>query len=120
MRITGLLFAIVLTVGCGAAGIHDPKVTFGTNFTPPALMELSPSTVPVNSTPFVMTVNGNNFGTDAVVFWNDMPQNTRFVNSKQLQVAITDTDLTQFGLAHVFVRTGGLTSNTLDFDVSAQ
>jgi hypothetical protein len=118
MRITGLLLAILVTVGCGTAGMHDPK--FSTSFTPPALMELSPSTVPVNSTPFVMTVNGNNFGTDAVVFWNDMPQNTRFVSSKQLLVSITDTDLTQFGLAHVFVRTAGLTSNTLDFDVSAQ
>lgn len=120
MRFTGLLLAILLTVGCGAPGIRDPKVTFGTGFSPPAVMALSPSTVPVNSTPFIMTVSGNNFGTDAVVFWNNMPQSTRFLSSTQLLVAITDADLTQFGLAHVFVRTGGLTSNTLDFDVSAQ
>jgi hypothetical protein len=83
-------------------------------------MELSPGTVPVNSVPFTMTVNGTNFGTDAVVFWNDVPQSTRFVNPKQLLVAVTETDLMQFGLAHVYVRTGGGNSNTLDFDVSAQ
>ncbi len=29
-------------------------------------------------------------------------------------------DLMQFGLAHVFVRAGGLNSNTVDFDVPAQ
>ena len=33
MRFTGLLLAILLTVGCGA-GNHDPKTTFGTSFTP--------------------------------------------------------------------------------------
>lgn len=119
MRFTGLLLAILLSVGCGD-GSHDPSTKFGTSFTPPALMELSPSTVPVNSVPFTLTVNGANFGTDAVVFWNDIPQSTRFVNPKQLLVTVTDTDLMQFGLAHVFVRTGGLNSNTLDFDVSAQ
>jgi len=101
-------------------GTNDPRTTFGTSFSPPALMELSPSAVPVNSVPFTMTVNGANFGADAVVFWNDIPQSTRLLSSKQLLVAITDTDLMQFRLAHVFVRTGGLNSNTLDFDVTAQ
>lgn len=119
MRLTGLLFTILLTVGCGASS-HDPRVTFGTSFTPPALMELSPSTVPVNSVPFTMTVTGANFGADAVVFWNDIPQSTRFVSSTQLQVVLTDADLMQFGLAHVFVRTGGQNSNTINFDVTAQ
>lgn len=119
MRFAGLLFAILLAAGCGN-GTHAPSTTFGTNFSPPALMELSPGTVPVNSVPFTLTVNGANFGTDAVVFWNDVPQSTRFVNSKQLLVAVTEADLMQFGLAHVFVRTGGLNSNTLDFNVSAQ
>lgn len=117
MRFPGLLLAILVTVGCGT---RDPNTMFGTRFSPPALMELSPSTVPVNSAPFTLTVNGANFGTDAVVFWNDIPQNTRFMSSTQLLVAVTDTDLMTFGLAHVFVRTGGLNSNTLDFDVSAQ
>ena len=118
MRFTGLLLAILLTVGCGA-GNHDPKTTFGTSFTPPALMELSPNTVPVNSVPFTMTVMGANFGADAVVFWNDIPQSTRFISSTQLQVVLTDADLMQFGLAHVFVRTGGQNSNTISFDVTA-
>jgi hypothetical protein len=118
MRFTGLLLAILVAIGCGAG--HDPHTMFGTAFFPPSLTELSPSTVPVNSAPFTMTVNGTNFGTDSVVFWNDIPQSTRLVSSKQLLVAVTDTDLMQFGLAHVFVRTGGLNSNTVDFDVAAQ
>ena len=83
-------------------------------------MQLSPNTVPVNSVPFTMTVTGANFGTDAVVFWNNIPQSTRFISSTQLQVVLTDADLMQFGLAHVFVRTGGQNSNTINFDVTAQ
>src|SRR5580704_933484 len=56
MRSVTLLLAVVFTVGCGSA-MHDPKVTFGTNFNPPALTTLVPNTVPVNSSPFVMIVN---------------------------------------------------------------
>jgi hypothetical protein len=119
MRFTGLSLAILLTVGCGAGG-RDPHTMFGTGFTPPALMELSPRSVPVNSVPFTLIVNGAHFAPDAVVFWNDVPQSTRFLSPQQLQVAVTEADMMQFGLAHIFVRTGGLNSNTVDFDVTAQ
>jgi hypothetical protein len=67
-----------------------------------------------------MTVDGHNFGTDAVVLWNNTPQHTLFVNSTRLLVAITDTDLLLAGPVHVFVRTLGLNSNTVDFDVTPQ
>jgi outer membrane usher protein FimD/PapC len=119
MRFPGLLLVILVAVGCGTPN-HDPHTNFGMGFFPPSLDQLAPGSAPVNSVPFTMIVNGTNFGTDAVVFWNGNPQGTRFVSSKQLQVALTDADLMQFGLAQVFVRTGGLNSNTVDFDVTAQ
>ena len=112
-----LLAAVVFTLGCGTPG-HDPKVSFTTNFSPPALTTLVPNTVPVNSSPFVMIVNGNNFGADAIVFWNGVPQRTMFISAKQLQVSVTVDDLSQFGLAQVYVQTAGLTSNTVQFNVS--
>jgi hypothetical protein len=111
-------FALVLSMGCGTT-THDPKATFGTSFTPPALNAIDPNTVPVNSTPFVMTLNGHNFGRDAIVFWNNVPHMARFVSSTQLQVSVTADDLTIFGLVQVYVQTGGMTSNTVDFDVTA-
>ena len=114
-----MLAAVVLTLGCGTAG-RDPKVTFSANFSPPALTTLVPSTVPVNSSPFTMTVSGNNFGADAIVFWNGVPQATRFVSPTQLQVLITVQDLSVFGFVQVYVQTAGLTSNAVDFNVSAQ
>jgi hypothetical protein len=116
MRSASLLLVVVLTLGCGT---RDPKTMFGTSFNPPALTALAPNSVPVNSVPFVMTVNGKNFGTDAILFWNNIPHFTRFVSADELQVSITSDDLSQFGLAHVYIQTGGRTSNTVDFDVTA-
>lgn len=87
---------------------------------PPSIAALVPSSVPVNSVPFTMTVNGANFGTDAIVLWNGVPQHTTFLSASQLLVAVTDVDLMFVGLTHVFVRTGGMNSNTLDFDVAPQ
>jgi hypothetical protein len=111
-------FALVFSLGCGTT-THDLKATFGTGSTPPALNVLDPNTVPVNSTPFVMTLNGHNFGRDAVVFWNNVPHTSRFVSSTELQVSITADDLTIFGLVQVYVQTSGMTSNTVHFDVTA-
>jgi hypothetical protein len=76
--------------------------------------------VPVNSVPFTMTVNGSNFGTDSLVFWQGTPQSTFFVTSSQLLVKVTDTDLDFMGLVPIYVLTGGQNSNTVDFDVTAQ
>lgn len=119
MRSASLLLLVALTVGCGASG-HDPKATFGTSFNPPALTALAPNTVPVNSTPFVLTVTGNNFGSDAIVFWNNAPHMARVMSATQLQVSVTADDLTIFGQVPVYVQTAGMKSNTVNFDVTAQ
>lgn len=121
MRFTGLLLAALISFGCGASsGNHDPNAKLTGAFFPPSIAELSPSSAPVGSVAFTMTINGVNFGTDAIVFWNGIPHNAMVVTSKQLLVNLTDTDLTHFGLVQVYVRTGGLNSNTVDFDVTAQ
>jgi hypothetical protein len=81
---------------------------------------LSPESTPVNSVPFTMTINGSNFGTDATVFWAGNAQHTVFITPSQLMVSITPTDLQFTGLVQVYVRSGGLNSNTVDFNVTAQ
>jgi IPT/TIG domain len=121
MRLACVLLMSLLTLACGAgSGAPSRGLHAAFAFTPPAIAALSPNSQPVNSAPFAMTVTGTNFGTDAVVFWNGNPQQTMFVSSTQLLVAITDTDLLFTGLVHVFVRSGGMNSNTVDFDVAPQ
>jgi hypothetical protein len=116
-----LLLATLVMIGCGNGSMSktDPP-RLGTVFAPPAITELSPTSVPVDSVPFTLTVNGSNFGTDALVFWNGVAQRTIFVTSNQLMVAVTAEDLQFTGLAPLYVRTGGQNSNTVDFNVTAQ
>ena len=121
MRLISLLLLFSLTVGCGS-GTHvagrDPRPGFGVTF--PSITALTPSSSPVNSPSFTMTIQGTNFGTDAVAMFNGVTQQTTFINSTALLVTVTDTDLMFAGLTHVLVRSGGMNSNTVDFNVTPQ
>jgi hypothetical protein len=81
---------------------------------------LTPNSVPVNSVPFAMTITGTNFGADALVFWNGVAQHTISVTSTEITVAVTETDLMFAGAVPIYVRTAGMNSNTLDFQVAIQ
>lgn len=123
MRRLALLLVTLAMIGCGNDPMSknsDPGPKFGTVFAPPAISTLSPTSVPVDSPPFYLTVNGSNFGTDAIVFWNGVAQHTVFISSQQLAVSVTSTDLDFAGLAQLYVRTLGMNSNTVDFDVTTQ
>ena len=121
MRLISLLLLFSLTVGCGS-GTHvagsDPRPGFGVTF--PSITALTPSSTPVNSAPFTMTIQGTNFGTDALALFNGVTQQTTVINSTELLVTVTDTDLMFAGLTHVLVRSGGMNSNTVDFNVTPQ
>jgi hypothetical protein len=84
---------------------------------PPSIAALAPNGAPVNSVPFTMEVDGANFLPDAIVFWNGTPLFTTFVNSQQLLADLTTTNLMVAGMIKVYVRTGGLNSNTVEFDL---
>jgi hypothetical protein len=123
MRRLTFLLTILVMIGCGSDPMNknsDPGPKFGTVFAPPAISTLVPTSVPVNSPPFYLTVNGSNFGTDAIVFWNGMAQHTVFITPQQLAVSVTSTDLDFSGFAQLYVRTQGMNSNTVNFDVSPQ
>jgi hypothetical protein len=124
MRYIGFALASLLTLGCGTgqtnvSGNHDPHSVVAL-FSPPAITNLTPATVPVNSVPFTMAINGANFTADAVVFWNNAPQVTTFITSQQVMATVTADDLMFWGMVPVYVRTGGMNSNTVDFNIAAQ
>lgn len=120
MRYISLVLVSLFAIGCGAGrGFHGPG-SIVQSFSSPSITSLSPNSVPVNSVPFTLTINGENFGTDAVVFWNGTPLFTTFVSSKQLLANLTETNLMFAGMVPVFVRTAGVNSNTVPFDVAIQ
>jgi hypothetical protein len=120
MRFASVILAGLFAFGCGTGSGNDPHGIKTSTVSPPAITELVPNSVPVNSVPFALTVNGTNFLTDAIVVWNGTPLSTTVVSSNQLVVVLDATNLMNVGLIRVFVRTGGLNSNTVDFDVTAQ
>jgi IPT/TIG domain len=106
MRFTCVLLACLLAFGCGTGSGKDPQGLKTSTFSPPSITELAPNSVPVNSVPFAITVNGTNFLTDAIVVWNGTPLSTTFVSSNQLVAVLEETNLMNVGLMRVFVRTG--------------
>jgi hypothetical protein len=115
--LAGICSLTVLMLACGAPGAT--RATFTTGITSPlAISSLTPNNAPTNSVPFTMVVNGNNFNTGAQAFWNNVPQSTVFVNTNQLLVSVTSTDLSFPGSAQVYVRSTGVNSNTVEFSVT--
>ena len=116
-QLTATCCLILFMVACGSPGATKATFTTGT-MGPLAITSLAPNSAPVNSVPFTMVVNGGNFSPGAQAFWNNIPQFTVFVSANQLQVSVTETDLTSAGSAEVYVRNQGLNSNTVEFAVT--
>jgi hypothetical protein len=118
-----LLLVALVCVGCGTSdppAKNDPRHSVSAPVIQPAITTLTPNSVPVNSVPFTMTVNGSDFERDAVVYFNGAPLNTTFITSKQVVAQLTSANLMFAGLTPVYVRTQGFNSNTVDFDVTIQ
>jgi IPT/TIG domain len=121
MRVISILLATLVIVGCGAGNGKAPVATkVSTVVLPPAITALAPISTPSNSAPFLLTINGSNFGTDSIVFWNNVPHTANVISSRQLLVALNSNDLMSSGLVPVFVRSAGLNSNTMDFVLTIQ
>lgn len=86
----------------------------------PAVASLSPATAQNGDAPFVITVNGSNFGPLSLVNWNGAARGTTFVSSTQLKATIPAADLALAGTVQVTVSTpqpGGGVSPPLPFTI---
>lgn len=107
----------VVLVGCGyGSRNYNPGMT-GTGGGAPAISSLTPNTATAGSMAFAMTVNGSRFGTDAVVYWNAQPTGTMYVSSNQVVADVTAADAAVAATVPVYVRTGGMNSNSLNFTI---
>jgi len=120
-RLCALIVLLIAsaTIGCGNGTGQFPLVSASV-INPPTINELSPTSAPVGSPSFTMEVIGSNFTTDAVVFWKETPLHTAFINSKELLVQVTDTDMQMAGPIAVFVRASAQNSNSVNFNVLIQ
>ena len=120
-----LVLALVslLCVGCGTSDPPAKSDPHNSNLAPliqPAITALVPNSVPVDSVPFLLTINGSDFAPGAVVFFNGTALNTQFISATQLVAQLGSANLTFAGVQPVYVRTQGFNSNTVDFNVTIQ
>lgn len=113
---SGLLLVMltIFSVGCGY-GSHN--YMNGGGMGGPQVTQLQPNVATAGGGAFTLTVNGNSFGTDSVVYWNTVPQSTTYLSGNQVTAEITAADIMNAGMVPVYVRSGGRNSNVMDFDV---
>ena len=84
----------------------------------PAVTSISPTTEPVGSGTFTLTVNGIDFNSGAAVQWNGTPLTTTFVSTTQLTATVPASDLLTAGNVSVDVaNSGGQVSNPANFAI---
>jgi hypothetical protein len=98
---TLLAALIATTVACG----YSAKMTAPVAGTMPAISQLSPDSATAGGAAFVLTVNGANFGSKAVVNWNGVAQttNTTYVSGSQLMVTVPASAIATSGTVAVTV-----------------
>jgi hypothetical protein len=67
-----------------------------TSIPQPHISTLSPSTIPGEATPVLLVVSGSDFVSQSQIMWNGSPLQTTFLNSNQLQTAISPQTVQAF------------------------
>ncbi len=94
----------VTVVNPGPGGGTSAAWSFTILSAAPVLTTLSPSSIPVGSPEFTLTVTGAGFMQGAQVQWAGADRSTTFVGATQLSAAIPASDVAQAGYFDVTVR----------------
>lgn len=103
---TLLTALIALTLGCGYSSKATTPATAGPI---PAIEELAPTDVASGGPAFVITVNGSNFSSTAIVNWNGTPQPTMRVSANQLTATIPGSEIATPATVAITVTNPGMT-----------
>ncbi len=117
MRFAIVLILALITVGCGYSSRNYNSGGSGGSGAVPNIATLSPPSTPAGSTGFTLTVNGSNFGTGSIVYFNGAAQATMYVSANQVTAAITATEVANAATVPVYVHSGIYNSNTVNFTI---
>jgi hypothetical protein len=129
-KIKTTFLAALLAAGL-ACGYSSKKTMPAVAGTTPNISELAPNSANVGSPAFVLTVNGANFNSNAVINWNGTAQATTIVSpGTQLMTTIPSANIATAGMASVTVINPGTaggqygggtmaeTSNSMTFTIN--
>jgi hypothetical protein len=112
----GLLVSLLAT-NCGGYGSKSNNTMMNAGVVP-AITQLMPNSAMSGGPAFMLTVNGSNFGTDAIVYWSSTVRNTTYISGNQLMAAISASDIAMKATIPVYVRTNGQNSTPVNFMVN--
>jgi hypothetical protein len=104
MKTISVLLFTMLCLGCGYSAPKAPAPQPGVM---PAVSQLVPNTANSGDPQFILTVNGSNFATDAVINWNGAKQATTRMTGSQLTATIPASAIATPGTVPVSVTNPG-------------
>src|SRR5277367_5024453 len=93
MKTVSTLFLAALIAGTLACGYSKKSTTPAQAGVMPAISELAPDNTNSGGAAFVLTVNGNNFASSAVVNFNGTAMATTFVSSSQVTASVPASEI---------------------------
>jgi IPT/TIG domain len=117
MKRSLVLLTTLIMFGCGYGSNYKSMTGTTTSNGSVTISELTPNDIMHGASSFSLTVNGTGFGSDALVYFNSMPQSTTFITASQVMATIPAASVTNTGNISVYVRTGGMNSNAMEFVV---
>jgi uncharacterized protein (TIGR03437 family) len=114
----GFYGGITSTVCLALPGATNPICPGSTPPAGPTISSLSPPSATAGGQAFPLTVNGANFGSDAVVQWNGAALPTHFVSSAQLTATVSASLIATAQTISISVTSGGQTSTSMPFTIN--
>lgn len=116
MKFVCVLLFTVVSLGCGYGSMHNYNNTMtGTSV---QMSQIVPNAATSGAAGFMLTVNGNGFSSNSVVYWNSMPLSTRFVSANQLIAGVPASEVAMPAAVQVYVSSSGMASNMMQFTVN--
>jgi predicted heme/steroid binding protein len=116
IQILVMLFAILLTAGCGYGSKYNSGPMMGGAAA--QITQLAPNTATAGGGAFTLTINGTGFTMSSAVYWNGVAHSAMYVTGNQITTVISASDIANPGMVPVYVRVNNVNSNTMNFTVN--
>jgi hypothetical protein len=120
MKLLSVLLIMMLSFGCGGYGSGS-----GMKPATPNISALMPDSATAGGGDFLLKVNGTNFASNSVIFWNSASVPTTYVSAQEVTADVPAADIAVAGNVSVYVNnpgTGvyamGANSNSVNFPIN--
>jgi exopolysaccharide biosynthesis protein len=110
MKVICVLLVTLFALGCGYSSRSGPMSMT------PAIAQMMPNTATVDAAGFTLTVNGSNFASGAVVYWNGTTRTTMFGDIAT--AATIPVYVRNRGATGIYMNQGSQNFNTVNFTVN--